>query len=76
MASINLRFSWMDPRQREFISILEEYHSQIAKDFKVPTLHSDEMAFRFFLATGGLMGYLSKLLRTTFEMRLIGRGPQ
>ena len=25
------------------------------------------MAFRFFLATGGLMGYLSKLLRTTLR---------
>jgi Bacterial TniB protein len=69
MASIQLpRFSWTDPRQRgEFISILEEYHNQIAKDFKVPALHSDEMAFRFFLATGGLMGYLSKLLRTTLR---------
>jgi hypothetical protein len=69
MASIHLpRFSWTDPTQRgEFISILEEYHNQIAKDFKVPALHSDEMAFRFFLATGGLMGYLSKLLRTTLR---------
>jgi hypothetical protein len=69
MASIQLpRFSWTDPRQRgEFISILEEYHNQIAKNFKVPVLHSDEMAFRFFLATGGLMGYLSKLLRTTLR---------
>jgi hypothetical protein len=69
MASIQLpRFSWTDQTQRgEFISILEEYHNQIAKDFKVPALHSDEMAFRFFLATGGLMGYLSKLLRTTLR---------
>ena len=69
MASIQLpRFSWTDPGQRgEFISILEEYHNQIAKDFNVPALHSDEMAFRFFLATGGLMGYLSKLLRTTLR---------
>jgi hypothetical protein len=25
------------------------------------------MAFRFYLATGGLMGYLSKLLRTTLR---------
>jgi hypothetical protein len=67
MASIQLpRFSWTDPRQRgEFISILEEYYVQIAKDFKLPVLHSDEMAFRFYLATGGLIGYLSKLLRTT-----------
>jgi hypothetical protein len=69
MASIQLpRFSWTDPRQRgEFISILEEYHTQIAKDFRVPELHSEEMAFRFYLATGGLMGYLSKMLRTTLR---------
>lgn len=69
MASIQLpRFSWTDPTQRgEFISILEEYHTQIAKDFRVPELHSEELAFRFYLATGGLMGYLSKLLRTTLR---------
>ena len=61
-------FPRTDQTQRgEFISILEEYHNQITKDFKVPVLHSDEMAFRFFLATGGLMGYLSKLLRTTLR---------
>lgn len=59
------RFSWTDPRQRgEFISILEEYHRHIAKELDLPVLHSEEMAFRFYLATGGLMGYLSKLLRT------------
>jgi hypothetical protein len=69
MASIQLpRFSWTDPTQRgEFISILEEYHNQIAKDFKMPALHSDEMVFRIFLATGGLMGSLSKLLRTSLR---------
>jgi Bacterial TniB protein len=69
MASIQLpRFSWTYPRQRgEFISILEEYHNQVAKDFSLPELYSEEMAFRFFLATGGLMGYLSKLLRTTLR---------
>jgi hypothetical protein len=69
MASIELpRFSWTNPRQRgEFISILEEFHTEIAKDFSLPVLHSDEMAFRFYLATGGLMGYLSKLLRTTLR---------
>ena len=69
MASIQLpRFSWTDPRQRgEFISILEEYHTQIGKDFNLPVFHSDGMAFRFYLATGGLIGYLSKLLRTTLR---------
>lgn len=69
MASIQLpRFSWTDPTQRgEFISILEEYHNQISTTFDLPEFHSDEMAFRFYLATGGLMGYLSKLLRTTLR---------
>jgi TniB protein len=69
MASIQLpRFSWTDPTQRgEFISILEAYHNQIAKDFSLPELYSEEMAFRFFLATGGLMGYLSKLLQITLR---------
>jgi len=75
LASIQLpRFSWTDPTERgEFISILEEYHTQIAKDFKLPVLHSDEMAFRFYLATGGLMGYLSKLLRTTLRDAVDGK---
>ena|ERR1017187_335747 len=68
MAPIQLlRFAWKDPRQRrEFTLILEAYHNQIAKDFTVPPL-SDEMALRFFLATGGVIGSLSKLLQTSLR---------
>lgn len=69
LSSIQLpRFAWTDPRQRgEFVAILEAYHAHIAKGFNLPVLHSDEIAFRIYLATGGLIGYLSKLLRTTMR---------
>jgi hypothetical protein len=69
LTSIELpRFDWTNPRQRlEFTLILEAYHSQIAKDLEVPALHTDELAFRCFLATGGLMSHLSNLLRITLR---------
>jgi hypothetical protein len=35
------------------------------KDFDLPELYRPEMALRFYIATGGLMGYLSKLLTQT-----------
>ena len=65
LAAIRLpRFSWNDLRQREeFIDILGAFHEEIAKEYAIPDLYSEAVAFRFFLATGGLIGYLSKLLR-------------
>jgi DNA transposition AAA+ family ATPase len=58
------RFRWDDISDRtQLKSILKGFHTQINKSYEVPQLYTDDMAFRFYLATGGLMGYLSKLLR-------------
>ncbi len=57
------RFDWKNPILREeFIGILEAFHTGL-DHFDIPKLDTDEMAFRFFCATGGLMGYITKILR-------------
>ena len=59
------RFDWMVADDRgQFMDILDAFAQSIGEHFRLPKLDSDEMAFRFYLATGGLMGYLVKLLRT------------
>lgn len=58
------RFDWLKPTDRaEFVAILEAFHEALSKYFDIPLLSSPELAFRCYLATGGLMGYLTKLLR-------------
>jgi hypothetical protein len=34
-----------------------------SKGYQIPPFSDESMAFRFYCATGGLMGYLSKLLK-------------
>jgi Bacterial TniB protein len=65
LAPINLsRFSWTNLDEREnFIGILESFHRQLDKFIGLPEFESAPMAFRFWCATGGLIGYLTKLLR-------------
>lgn len=64
MATLTMpRFSWTDDVQREqFISVLEAFQQGLHM-FDLPDMGSDEIAFRFYIATGGLMGYLAKILR-------------
>ncbi len=58
------RFSWRtDAEIYEFKSILGAYEKELRIQFDVPDFTSDEMAFAFYGATGGLMGFLLKLLR-------------
>jgi hypothetical protein len=58
------RFSWIVPSQRkQFMGILAAFAEQIGRAYDLPDLHKDDMAFRFYCATGGLIGYLAKLLR-------------
>lgn len=57
------RFAWEKDSQRDqFIGILESFQRGLHM-FDLPRLDSEEMAFRFYIATGGLMGYLAKILR-------------
>jgi hypothetical protein len=58
------RFSWLPARNRgEFLGILEAFDRSLRRYYDFPRFDSDEMAMRFYCATGGLMGYLTKLLR-------------
>jgi hypothetical protein len=57
------RFDWQNEDSREeFIAILGAFQEGL-QNFDFPDLASDEMAFRFYCATGGLIGYVAKILR-------------
>lgn len=58
------RFEWADDGQREeFEAILEGFNDALAVHFKLPKLHGEDMSFRLWCASGGLVGLLAKLLR-------------
>lgn len=58
------RFSWVDMDSRaEFLGIVDAFGDSLRRYFKTPEMASEEMGFRFFCATGGLIGYLTKMLR-------------
>lgn len=58
------RFDWRsDDNRAEFTGILGAFHEAMSQHFDIPDLHTGDMAFRFYCATGGLMGYLTKMLR-------------
>jgi hypothetical protein len=46
---------------------LKAFQKEIAKQYEVPAFHSEQMAFRFYCSTGGLIGYLANLLRQTLR---------
>jgi hypothetical protein len=65
------RFQWINPAQRkQFVAILRSFHTEISKDFAIPDISSEDMAYRVYLATGGLMGYVAKLLRQALRNTL------
>ncbi|MEI7612171.1 MAG: TniB family NTP-binding protein [Betaproteobacteria bacterium] len=58
------RFDWQDKDQRdEYIAILGAFQESIGGHFDLPALDGEEMAFRCYCGTGGLIGYLTKFLR-------------
>lgn len=63
MSTVRLsRFDWVDSESRsEFLGTLYAFQQKM-RDFDLPELTEHDMSFRFYLATGGLLGYLSKLL--------------
>jgi hypothetical protein len=57
------RFDWNNADSKEeFIAILEAMHVSIGRFFKVPEIETDRIAFLFFCATGGIIGYMAKIL--------------
>lgn len=58
------RFDWRDENLRaEFLGLLDGFQSLISKKFNVPEFSSDELGYRFYIATGGLTGYVFNILR-------------
>lgn len=57
------RFDWMNEDDREEFSGILIGMGESLSAFKWPQLDSPEIAFRFYCATGGLIGYLTKLLK-------------
>lgn len=65
MAPVTMpRFNWVNDKDREeFCAILSTFHEELSKHFEIPDLGTDEMAFRVYCATGGLVGYVAKFMR-------------
>ena len=63
MSTLKLnRFDWMDNKsQAEFYGVLIAFHERMS-NFDIPEFHESDLAFRLYMACGGLMGLLSKLL--------------
>jgi len=60
------RFHWEVQADRdEFLGVLSAFEESMSAHFEVPPLAGSEMAFRFWCASGGLIGLLAKLLRQT-----------
>jgi hypothetical protein len=57
------RFDWKDDGDRaDFIAILVAIRDEL-QPFQMPDIGSELMAFRIYCATGGLIGYVIKLLK-------------
>lgn len=58
------RFNWHDENSRaEFIGLIDGFAELLSDKFKIPELGSDDVAYRFYLATGGLTGYVFNIMR-------------
>ncbi len=58
------RFLWSDPESRErFSSIIDAFGEVISEHFDIPDFNCEDMSFRFYCASGGLIGYVTKILR-------------
>lgn len=56
------RLAWTDEGDRDrFLDTLATIQAQL-KDYQMPELDSDALGFRMYAATGGLLGYLVKLI--------------
>jgi hypothetical protein len=57
------RYNWSNKdSQHEFVRILKGFESGL-RDFKLPAIGNENIAFRFFCASGGLIGYIVKILK-------------
>lgn len=60
------RFDWQDERLRnEFLGLLAGFKELMEEKLTLPDLSAQELALRFYLASGGLTGYVFNILRKT-----------
>ncbi len=58
------RLNWNDNDHREeFEAIIAAFHVSMSRHFDIPELDGDDISFRLYCGTGGLIGYLVKMLR-------------
>lgn len=56
------RFDWANEESREeFVGLLAQFQKHL-QEFELPNLSSREMAFRMYLASGGLVDFVSSIL--------------
>ncbi|HEV2681400.1 MAG TPA: TniB family NTP-binding protein [Rhodanobacter sp.] len=61
------RFEWTDAvLHKQYRGVLAAFEEALAP-FELPSLEGEELALRFYLATGGLMGLIVKLLQRVIE---------
>jgi len=57
------RFDWINQTQKDqFTSTLESFLDALP-EYEFPAFDPENMGFRFYCATGGLVGYIAKILR-------------
>lgn len=58
------RLDWLNEDHREeYIAILVAFYTSMSRFFDLPNLGDEHLAFRCYCGTGGLIGYLVKMLR-------------
>lgn len=58
------RFDWNDSCQRsEFVAVLSSFESVLSEYIDTPEMANTNMGFRIYVATGGLIGYLTMFLK-------------
>ncbi len=58
------RFAWEDKSLRdEFVGLLDGFAELLSVKFDIPEIGDEDVAYRFYLATGGLTGYVFNILR-------------
>jgi hypothetical protein len=69
MAPIRLnRFRWqIEAERQEFVEILAAFYAGLQPYFSLPKLHSKDLPFRFYCASGGLIGYVVNILECATE---------
>lgn len=58
------RFDWQDDTLRgEFLGLLGGFAELLRANFSLPDIEDEDVAYRFYLASGGLTGYVFNILR-------------